>query len=127
MATLAVAGMLAATFSSPARVNAQRGSPNLQYDQHHAAAPEAAAPQALKPDMPGMMARMKASGERLDALVKEMNAATGPAKTDAIARVLTALVEDRRTMCEPMMAHMTSMMNTSGEHAGHTEAAPDSK
>ena len=57
-----------------------------------------------------MMARMKASGAQLDVLVKQMNAATGTAKIDAIAALLTALVEDRREH-ESMMGGMAGMMS----------------
>jgi hypothetical protein len=61
--------------------------------------------------MMSMMNRMKATGPELDALVKKMNAASGSAKTDAMAELLTALVNDRRNTCEPMMADMAAMMN----------------
>lgn len=54
---------------------------------------------------------------RLDALVKKMNGAKGAAKTDAIAEVLTALVEEHRS-CEPMMATMMKMMQGMGGHQG---------
>ena len=73
-----------------------------------------------------MMAQMKASGARIDTLVKKMNAATGDAKTEAIAELLTALVEDRRHH-ESMMANMSgmmSMMHGGGvvQGQGHTPA-----
>ncbi len=54
---------------------------------------------------------MMASDAKLEALVKKMNAAQGAAKTDAMAELLTALVENHRTMCGPMMAKMMSMMD----------------
>jgi hypothetical protein len=60
--------------------------------------------------MAEMMARMHANDAKLDQLVARMQAAKGAAKTDAIAELLTALVDDRKNMCEPMMAHMMSMM-----------------
>ena len=69
-----------------------------------------------------MMARMKASRARLDTLVKKMNAAKGEAKTDAIAELLTALVEDRRHH-ESMMANMSGMM--SKMHGGGTGQGQD--
>jgi hypothetical protein len=53
-------------------------------------------------------------------LVKKMNEAKGSAKTDAIAELLTALVEDRRNTCEPMMTNMMSMMNMMGGSHGET-------
>ena len=53
--------------------------------------------------MAKMMAAMKANDQKLDELVKKMNAAQGTAKVDTIAELLTALVQDRRTMHESMM------------------------
>ena len=52
-----------------------------------------------------MMAKKHANDAKLDQLVRKMQAATGAAKTDAVAELLAALVEDRKTACEPMMAH----------------------
>jgi hypothetical protein len=57
-----------------------------------------------------MMADMKAADARLDALVKDMNAATGSAKVDAIAAVLNELLQERKAMHErmgKMSEHMT--------------------
>lgn len=45
-----------------------------------------------------MMAEMKAADSRLDALVKEMNAATGDAKVNAVATVVTELVRQQKSM-----------------------------
>ena len=53
---------------------------------------------------------MMAADPKLDELAKKMNAAKGGAKIDAMAELLTALVENRRTMCGPMMADMMTMM-----------------
>ena len=76
-----------------------------------------------------MMAQMKASGARIETLVKKMNAATGDAKTEAIAELLTALVEDRR-LHESMMANMSGMMSMmhgggAGQGQGHTRRRPN--
>jgi hypothetical protein len=49
-----------------------------------------------------MMADMKAADARLDALVKDMNAATGNAKVDAIAAVLNELRQEQKAMDERM-------------------------
>jgi 3-hydroxyisobutyrate dehydrogenase-like beta-hydroxyacid dehydrogenase len=49
-----------------------------------------------------MMADMKAADARLDALVKDMNAATGTAKVDAMAAVLNELFQQRHAMQERM-------------------------
>ena len=50
-----------------------------------------------------------------------MNAASGPAKIDAIAELFTTLVEERRMMTEPMMSNMMNMM---GGRGGHSDTAP---
>ena len=74
--------------------------------------------------MEAMMARMKTNDAKLDDLVKKMNAATGAAKTDAMAQLLTALVEDRHNACEPMMANMMSMMQMMGGQGVHHQTLP---
>jgi len=66
--------------------------------------------------------RSKQKDVKLEELVKKMNSATGSAKTEAIAELLTALVEDHRTMCGPMMANKMSMMNRM-DGAGHDHEA----
>jgi hypothetical protein len=78
-------------------------------------------------DMAGMMSRMRANDAKLDELVKKMQSAKGTAKTDAIAELLAALVDDRKTGCEPMMANMMSMMNMmgGGGRMGNTPATPE--
>jgi hypothetical protein len=80
-------------------------------DDHGVHAPAPPAGQT----MPGMMkmheqmmADMKANAGRLDALVKAMNAATGAAKTDAIAAVVNELVRQHAGM----QAHMRGMHET---------------
>ena len=52
-----------------------------------------------------MMADMKAADSRLDALVNEMNAASGDAKVNALAAVVTELVSQQKSM----HAHMGQM------------------
>ena len=46
---------------------------------------------------------------KLDALVAKMNAATGAPKVDAIAELLTALVQQHKSMRERMMADPVMM------------------
>ncbi len=76
-----------------------------------AAAPSA---QTTTPAAPGaqandsMMAQMQKADAELDALVAKMNATTGPAKTDAVAAVINALVTQRKHMRE-MMKTMPGM------------------
>ena len=45
-----------------------------------------------------MMAEMQVEADRLDSLVKQMNAANGAAKTDAIAAVVNELVRQHIAM-----------------------------
>ena len=60
-----------------------------------------------------MMAEMKAADSRLDALVKEMNAASGDAKVGAVASVVAELVRQQRSMHE-RMGHMHQQMMGAG-------------
>ena len=126
---LTILSVFAGFISSPAHLHGQKAAQAAQtqsedHEQHHPDA--AAAPSATMPtgDMAGMMARMKANDQKLDALVKKMNDAKGTAKTEAVAELLTALVEDRRNGCEPMMMNMMSMMNMMGGGSGHNDKAP---
>lgn len=57
-----------------------------------------------------MMAEMKAGEARLDALVKDMNAASGNAKVTAIAAVVTELVAQQKSMHERMGQMHQQMM-----------------
>ena len=74
--------------------------------------------------MMSMMSRMKSNDAKLDELVRKMNAATGTAKTDAMAQLLAALVDDRRNACEPMMANMMSMMSMMGGRGTPSPSSP---
>lgn len=112
LARLAAASAFVALVASPARMHAGQ-NPQADHDHDHAAA---AANAPATPGMPPghhmeMMAHMKASQQKLDALVKKMNDAKGAEKTDAIAALLTAMVQDHRDMHESMMSHMSGMMN----------------
>jgi hypothetical protein len=91
--------------------------------KHHPggdAAPKAAAaapaPQATPaPQAKGMAGmNMMASNAKLDELVKKMNAAQGQAKVDAIAALLSALVQEHQSM-HGNMANMMSMMHNAGD------------
>ncbi len=127
--------LFAFVLSTPARLHAQQPD-SQEHDQHHPGASDARpTPQAQAPAPQqaeagtSMMARMKASSARLDALVKKMNAAKGEAKTAAIAELLTALVEDRLHH-ESMMANMSGMMSKmhgGGTGQGQDHAAPPAK
>src|SRR5512138_1782604 len=91
---VAVVASFAAFFMTiPAHLHGQQPDAQ-QHEQHH---PPATTEQATQQaNMMSMMARMKANDARLEDLVQKMNAATGAAKTDAMAQLVTALVEDRR-------------------------------
>jgi hypothetical protein len=125
---LILATVIVGAAAVPPGLTAQQPADAAQHEQHHpgatvppAAAAEAAqaatTPQMRGPmmqrdmkDMSEMMARMHANDAKIDQLVKKMQSATGAAKTDAIAELLTTLVEERRTVHGPMMSHMMSMM-----------------
>ena len=55
---------------------------------------------------------------KLDALVKEMNTASGNAKVDAIAAVVTELVRQQKTMHERMGQMHEQMMSGRGMMGG---------
>lgn len=61
-----------------------------------------------------MMAEMKAADTKLDALVKEMNVASGEAKVNAVAAVVTDLVRQHRSMHERMSQMHQQMMGGPG-------------
>lgn len=58
-----------------------------------------------------MQASMKEKDDRLQQLVKDMNAARGSAKVDRMAAVVTELVNQRTQMREHMSAMMPQMMH----------------
>lgn len=77
-----------------------------------------------------MMGNMMAADAKLDELVRKMNDARGQAKTDAIAEVVTALVQQHRTMRGMMgatMGPMPGMTNMPGGpgRGGATPAPPE--
>jgi hypothetical protein len=61
-----------------------------------------------------MMAEMRAADARLDALVKEMNAASGDAKVTAIAAVVNELAAQHKSMHERMGQMHQEMMGGRG-------------
>jgi len=73
----------------------------------------APAPQAK--GMAGMQGMdMKASNAKLDALLTKMNAAQGQAKVDAMAELLTALVQQHQSMHGNMGQMMSEMQKKHG-------------
>jgi hypothetical protein len=117
---------VAALMLTPVASQAQQTNP-ADHDHNHPPAaadqPKAAAP-APRADM---MAKMKANGEKIDALLKKMNDAKGADKTEAIAALLTALVQDHRQMHEAMMSDMGMMDMMHNMNGGHGNAKPDAK
>ena len=71
-----------------------------------------------------MMEDMKAMDARLDTLVQQMNSATGQAKVDATAAVVSELVTQRKTMFDRMEGMHGEMMQHMMEHmqAGGADA-----
>jgi hypothetical protein len=63
-----------------------------------------------------MMADMKAADARLDTLVQQMNSATGQAKVDATAAVVSELVTLRKTTSDRMEGMHGQMMQHMMEH-----------
>ena len=121
-AVLALGGLVAAGPVVQARsaAPAQSNAAAQDHQQHHpqaAAAPDAKVSGAQMMNMQHqMMAEMKASDGRIDALVTRMNAASGSAKVDAIADLLTALVQQHRTMRDGMMNMQGQMMGQMMQH-----------
>jgi len=77
-------------------------------------------------DMVSMMSRMTANDAKLDELVTKMNTAEGTLKLEAITQLLTTLVEERRTVYEPVMAHVMAMMSAMhGQGGGRGGQAPN--
>jgi hypothetical protein len=103
LAIVAVAALFgAATFADTADRQPHAAQTTTQHD--HSADPQSATPAPgtslpAGPDMRGgMMMAEHASTAQLDALVAKMNAATGQARIDAMAELLTALVQHEQSM-----------------------------
>jgi len=104
--------------AGPGRVQAQV-TPE-EHAKHH---PEGQAAEKTPPATPAPPAKgmagtkgmnMMAADARLDELVTKMNAAQGQAKVDAIAEVVTALVQQHQAM----HANMSAKMSEKGMGAG---------
>lgn len=80
---------------------------------------------AMMADHEKMAADVKAADERLDGLVARMTAASGQAKADATAAVVTEMVAQRKTIRDGMMKMHAGMMSHMMEHmqAGSTSMA----
>jgi endonuclease V-like protein UPF0215 family len=97
-------GMLAVWAPTPVRPAHLIATAGGQHEQHQGSPPSTETAASKPGNM--MMGNMMASDAKLEELVKKMNDATGQAKTEAIAEVVTALVQQHRAM-HGMMAGMT--------------------
>lgn len=89
-----------------APVNAGQTPPNPPHQHQQDPKPSAnmsAKCQAMMAEHEKMMADMKAADQRLDELVATMTAASGQAKVDATAAVVSELVAQRKAMREGMI------------------------
>jgi hypothetical protein len=73
-----------------------------------------------------MQDEMKAMDDEAEKLVAEMNQATGQNKIDAMAKLLTRLVEQRKTMTEKMGTMHADMMKMMMEGMGPDSGRPSS-
>lgn len=115
--TLALEG-----FDSPAQsVQVAPTPPQEDHSQHHP--PSSSAEASTRPgagqhqDHQGMMAGMAADLEKLNALVKRMEAATGQEKVDVMGQVVSELVRQRKAMHDHMQMmheHMGMMGGCGG-------------
>ena len=126
---LAMITVFTALAAVPVRVyGIQAAAPADQHADHHPGQAGAPVDTTVPTPQTNMMAAMKASDAKLDELVKKMNAAKGSAKTDAIAELLTAIVQEHHTMQGSMMTNMSmmsnmmQMMNMMGGMGGHGDA-----
>jgi len=100
-------------------------------DSHHPdqgfASDAAATPEQhqrmMSQNMMRMMSEMKRADAKLDALAQAMNAAKGAEKTDAIAAVVTALIEERQSMHTSMATMMKMMDMTKMKTTGASDSA----
>jgi hypothetical protein len=101
------------------------GTPKTEIDALAAAQHERTTTQQVQPDMQSMMkmheqmmAEMKANRAKLDVLVQQMNSASGDAKVNAIAAVVTELVRQQNTMHDRMGQMHEQMMSGRGMMGG---------
>jgi Spy/CpxP family protein refolding chaperone len=71
-----------------------------------------------------MMERMRASQEKLDALVAAMDAAQGPEKVNAVADVVRELVAERKAMTEHMREMHEHMRQSRGKGSASAPGTP---
>ena len=118
--TIAVAALLV---GAPASLYAQQPASPADHAGHHPETVAASAQAAPAAGHDHQVAGKPESGPKLDELVLKMNAATGAARVDAMAELLTALVQKHQD-CEPMMADMMKKMGTM-DHSAHDGGAAE--
>ena len=120
---LHITGLAAQTKPSPAKP--------AEGQQHEHPAPAAGAKQDMSAQCHAMMAQhdkmmteMKAADQRVDGLVAKMTSASGQAKVDATAAVVSELVMLRKAerdrmmqMHHEMMSHMSQHMQAGGHES----------
>ena len=130
MQSVVKASVLVAVFAIPVGLTplqateARQQPPPPQHQQHHPEqAEQSQTPGKMSMDCQAMMAsrqkmmeEMKAMDARLDGLVQTMKSATGQAKVDATAAVVSELVTQRRAMRDGMAKGQGAMMQHMMEH-----------
>ena len=99
-------GILMTWAPLPARMLEPTAAQDAQHEQHQQAA------QGTGRGGNMMMGNMMVSDAKFDELVAKMNDAKGPAKTDAIAEVVNALVQQHRAMRGMMAGRMGGTSST---------------
>jgi hypothetical protein len=108
IAAIVIAVVFAQVPGTPVRATPQVASMSQAEHAHEAQKPMGMQDMQKMHDQ--MMADMKAEQQKLDELVKKMNSAKGDARVDAIAAIVTQMVEHHRGMAERMnMMHQHMM------------------
>jgi ABC-type microcin C transport system permease subunit YejB len=89
----------------------QQNQPSTSSAQHEHDQPSPAGMADMMKMHEQMMAEMKAADAKLDQLLSRMNAATGNAKTSALADVVNELARQQKTMHERMGTMHDHMMH----------------
>lgn len=102
---------IAAGLALPTLVMAAPQAGDIWLGHHEAARPAQSATPAVKPRH-DMMVRMKALDDRIQALTVDMNMFIGDMKVQAMASLLTAMVERESMMRDEMMSMHRGMMGS---------------
>ena len=96
----------------------QAATPHHEFEHQQSAKEGDAGPHQMMKMHQQMMAEMKAAAARLDALVTDMNAATGDARVTALAAVVNELARQQKAM-SGRMGHMCEQMMGEGGMKKH--------